>query len=86
MVLIVGYSSPMPATVNQLFEEALLLPTAHRANLAEKLVESIETDIDPHVENAQLQEIQRRRGEVSSGVAKILPGEEVMAHARARMQ
>ena len=76
----------MPATVNQLFEEALLLPTAYRANLAEKLVESIETDIDPRVESAHLQEIQRRRDEVSSGVARILPGEEVMAQARAMMQ
>jgi len=76
----------MPATVNQLFEEALLLPPAHRANLAEKLVESIEADIDPLVGSAHLQEIQRRRDEVSSGVSSILPGEEVMARARARMQ
>jgi len=73
----------MPATVNQLFEEALLLPTAYRANLADKLVESIETDIDPRVEKAHLLEIQRRRDEISSGVAKILPGKEVMADARA---
>ena len=76
----------MSATVNQLFEEALLLPTAHRANLAEKLVESIETDIVPRVERAHLPEIQRRRDDVSSGVVKLLPGEEVMAHARARVQ
>lgn len=72
----------MPATVNQLFEEALLLPAAHRVKLAEKLVESIETDIDPSVEKAHIQEIQRRRVEVSSGVVKLLPGEEVMAQAR----
>ena len=76
----------MSATVNQLLEQALLLPTAYRANLAEKLVESIETDIDPRLERAHLHEIQRRRDEVSSGVAKILPGKEVMADARARVQ
>jgi hypothetical protein len=29
---------------------------------------------------------QRRRDEVSSGVARILPGKEVMADARARVQ
>lgn len=72
----------MPSTVNQLFEEALLLPTAHRANLAEKLVVSIETDIDPRVEKAHLLEIRRRRDEVSSGVAKILPGKGVLADGR----
>ncbi|MEI6491387.1 MAG: addiction module protein [Verrucomicrobiota bacterium] len=76
----------MSATVNRLFEEALLLPTAYRANLAEKLVESIETDIDPRLERAHLHEIQRRRDEVSPGFAKILPGKKVMADARARVQ
>jgi len=76
----------MSATVNQFFEEALLLPTVHRANLAEKLVESIETDIDPRVEKAHLLEIQRRRDEVSLGVAKILPGKGVLADARARVR
>jgi len=76
----------MPATVNELFKEALLLPTADRATLAEKLVESIETDVEPCLEIAHLHEIQRRRDQVSSGSVRILHGEEVMERARAMIR
>jgi len=79
------YCFGMPASVNQLFEEALLLPGAHRAILADKLVESLGAAIDPAIEEAHLEKVRERREGVSSGQVTILPGDEVMTRARARV-
>jgi hypothetical protein len=72
----------MPATVNEILREALLLSPASRANLAEKLIESIEADIEPALEKAHLEEVRRRRQEVGSGAAQLIPGDEALRKAR----
>ena len=72
----------MPATVNEILKEALLLSPVSRANLAEKLIESIEADIDPELEKAHLEEVRQRRREVGSGAAQLIPGDEALRRAR----
>ena len=72
----------MSVTVHNLLEEALLLSPASRASLAEKIVESIEADIDPEIEQAHLKEIRQRRKEVSSGRIQLVSGKEALQHAR----
>jgi hypothetical protein len=61
-------------SVNHLFTESQQLPAAARAALAEKIVESIEADISPELEEAHLREIHRRQQEVRNGLVEMLPG------------
>jgi putative addiction module component (TIGR02574 family) len=73
------------SSVNHLFTEAQQLPTAARAALAEKIVESIEADISPELEEAHLREIHRRQQEVRNGLVEMLPGESVLAAMRGKL-
>jgi hypothetical protein len=76
----------MASTVNDIFEAVLLLSPLHRANLAEKIVESIETDIIPEIELQHIEEIEKRRNQVFSDGVKILSGDEVLRSARSLIQ
>ena len=72
----------MASTANQILNEALELTPAARADLAEKIIESVEADIPPSVERAHLREIQRRRQEIETGQAQLIPGDIVLQDAR----
>jgi len=74
----------MPATVEKLEAEALSLPTAQRARLVEKLIASL--DIEPDVENAWADEVERRHAEIESGAVSLLPGEETLARIKAEFR
>ena len=69
-------------SIEQLTEEILSLPTASRALLAEKLVESLEFDTDPAIQAVWTKEAKRRRDEVRSAAAQPIPGEEAIAQVR----
>lgn len=71
----------MSLTVEQITTEALHLPVSSRAELAEKLVESLDVSED-EIEQAWAGEAVRRRDEVRSGKVKTIPGEEVLAEVR----
>jgi hypothetical protein len=73
-------------SVNDLLEEALQLPPAARANLVEKIVESIAADIDPAIERSHLDAVKRRRQEVASGQSSLVPGNDVLQQARALLR
>lgn len=76
------YGFCMGITANELFKEALELPPAARADLAEKIIESVEAEIPPAVQQAHLREIQRRRQEVKTGQVQLIPGDVVLQDAR----
>lgn len=63
-------------------EEALALPSASRALLAEKLVESLEFDVDETIQTLWTTEAKKRRDEIRSGVVQPIPGEEALAEVR----
>lgn len=69
-------------SLEQLTEEILALLSASRALLAEKIVESLEFDIDPTVQAAWITETKRRRDEVRSGSVQPILGEEALAQVR----
>ena len=69
-------------SIEQLTKEILSLPSASRALLAEKLVESLEFDIDPVIQTAWTVEAKKRRDEVRSGAVQITPGEESLVQVR----
>ena len=69
-------------SIEQLTKEVLSLPSASRALLAEKLVESLEFDIDPIIQTAWTIEAKKRRDEVRSGAVQTTSGEEALVQIR----
>ena len=72
----------MATTVNDILHEALELPQASRAQLVEKLNESIEADLDPALQQTHLKEIRRRRQEIATGKVQTVDGDVVLQQAR----
>jgi len=72
----------MPLTLDQLAEEAMQLPPAARALLAERMVESLDAGDRDEIERAWTTEALRRRDEVRSGRVQSIPGEQVVAEIR----
>lgn len=69
-------------SIEELTEELLSLPSASRALLAEKLVESLEFDTDPSIQKAWMTEAKRRRDEVRNGTVQPISGEEALTQVR----
>ncbi|MCM8622507.1 MAG: addiction module protein [Candidatus Accumulibacter sp.] len=74
----------MSATVEELEAGVLGLPAVQRARLVEKLIASL--DVEPNVENAWAEEVERRQREIESGTVPLLPGAETLSRLRAEFQ
>ena len=68
----------MALSLEQIIAEALQLSATSRAELAEKMMESLGTVEDREIEKLRVAEGQRRRDEVRTGEVRTIPGEEVM--------
>ena len=62
--------------------EALHLPVSARAKLAHKLLLSLDTMSESEVEEAWLDEAERRANEIDQGIVQLIPAEEVSRKAR----
>jgi putative addiction module component (TIGR02574 family) len=69
-------------TVEQIAEEALSLPSEARAQLADRLVESLDPAEDSYIRKLWSAEALRRRDEIRDGRVQAIPGEEVLARVR----
>jgi hypothetical protein len=69
-------------SIEQLTTEVLALPSASRALLAEKLVESLEFDTDETLQAIWVAEAKKRRDEVRNGTVMPISGEEGFAQVR----
>ncbi|MBM3841637.1 MAG: addiction module protein [Verrucomicrobia bacterium] len=72
----------MPATIEQILEEALALPDDSRLLLAERLVESVNSSTSPDLEARQLAEVQRRMADVEAGRVELVPGSDALREVR----
>ena len=70
------------ATSEEIFRDAMALPTEARAELTERLVKSLAQDISPEITEAQLAEVRRRIAQVKSGEVELIPGDEALARVR----
>lgn len=70
----------MSRAVEELYERASHLSEEDRAELAGKLLESIDDPPDQGVEEAWAAEIERRMVEYRAGRVKTIPWSEVRAH------
>lgn len=75
----------MSRNVEELFREAAGLPEAERAELAGKLLESIEGEPEEGVEAAWAEEVERRVRQIETGEVKTIPWDEVRAKLHARL-
>jgi hypothetical protein len=69
-------------SIEQLTAELLALPSASRAILADKLVESLAVDIDPVIQSAWVAEAQRRHDEILDGTVQPIDGDQALAQVR----
>ncbi|MBU7586904.1 MAG: addiction module protein [Nostoc sp. TH1S01] len=69
-------------SIEQLTAEILSLPSASRALLAEKIMESLEFDTDPTIQAAWITEAKMRRDEIRSNSVQPIPGNEALAQVR----
>lgn len=76
------YFDFMTQAVAHILEEAQQLSAAERAELADRIVESLAHDIPPGIAAAQIAEVRRRIAEVGSGEVAIIPGDEALARVR----
>ena len=76
------YRLTMPLTLAELAEEAMALPCASRAYLAEKLLETLDFEEDFAVSDVWLKEIRQRCQELDLGTVQTLPAEAAIAELR----
>lgn len=72
----------MSLTLDQITEEAMKLPADSKALLADKLVESLESEDLDESQRLWSAEAIRRRDEIRSGQAQPVPGEQVLEEVR----
>ena len=67
----------MVEEVRKIVEQALKMPARERAEIAQRLLESLDRQMDINVESAWQSEVERRISELDSGQVACIPWEEV---------
>jgi putative addiction module component (TIGR02574 family) len=62
------------------------LPRRERARLAQRLISSLEQEIDPNAEKLWLTEAERRLSELRSGKVAPIPADKVLKKARSALR
>lgn len=75
----------MTQAAAQILEAAEQLSAPERAELAERLVESLPHAITSAIAEAQIAEVRRRIAQVEAGEVALIPGAEALAHVRRLM-
>jgi putative addiction module component (TIGR02574 family) len=69
----------MAKVTAELLKEVLALPVEARAAFADRLLESLDTEVDPGAYEEWKREIKRRAAELDSGAVKPVPWSEVQS-------
>lgn len=72
----------MTHAVAQILREAVQLSPPERAELADRLVEALASEMPPEIERAHFAEVQRRIGQVETGEVALVPGEQALDQVR----
>lgn len=76
----------MTKPARELESKALRLPRRERARLAQRLISSLDRDVDADVDKLWLQEAERRLAELKSGKVAAIPAEKVLRKARSALR
>ena len=71
----------MTKPARELESKALRLPRRERARLAQRLISSLDPNVDADVDKLWLQEAERRLSELKSGTVAGIPAEKVLRKA-----
>jgi len=77
-----GYFRSMATSIEHLAEEAMALPAASRARLADILVESLDVAEPGDIDKLWIQEAKLRRDDVRAGRVVTIPGDEALRKVR----
>lgn len=72
----------MSDLVTELSQRAQELAPEDRARLAEELLASLDSGLEPEIDAAWDEELRKRIAEVENGTVKLVPADEVFARAR----
>lgn len=72
----------MTQAVAGILQEVEQLSPPERADLADRLIQTLAGDLPPEIGEAQLGEVHRRIAQVGSGEAIVVPGETALAKVR----
>ena len=72
----------MATNIERVAEEAMKLPAESRAELADRLVESLDSEGIGRIDRLWLDEAKRRRDEVRSGRVQTISGEDARRRVR----
>ncbi|MEW6233902.1 MAG: addiction module protein [Candidatus Omnitrophota bacterium] len=72
----------MPAILEKIFEEAILLPADARMSLIEKLLSSLNLPTQPEIDRLWAEEAERRISQIDKGEVELISGEDVFAAIR----
>jgi len=72
----------MATTVEELVEQAMMLPSESRARLADLLVESLDAEELGRIDRLWAAEATRRRDEVRAGLVETVSGDEALRKVR----
>jgi putative addiction module component (TIGR02574 family) len=76
----------MANLARELESRVLKLSRGERARLAQRLISSLDQEVDADVETLWLQEAERRLGELKSGKVAGVPAEKVIRKARSTLR
>ena len=72
----------MTQAVAHILPEVERLSLDERAELTDRLVESLARNVPPDIERAHLEEVRRRMAQVESGEVSLIPGDEALTEVR----
>jgi len=73
-------------SIDEITEELLSLPNESRVIIIDRLVESLEFDINSEIQSVWIVEAKRRRDEVHNGSVQPISGEDALAQIRRIIQ
>lgn len=76
----------MARPLKEIEQELLSLPQRERAELAHRLIVSLDEGKENNVDAYWRDELDRRQRELESGTAELIPAEEAMRRARAALK
>ena len=76
----------MSSRFDDLKKQVRALPPSEKAALVRELIEQLDPQLDPDVEELWLEEAERRYAQFLRGEVDAIPGDEVMAEARKRLK
>jgi putative addiction module component (TIGR02574 family) len=66
--------------------KALKLPANERARLAQRLISSLDPEVDPDSQERRIEEAERRLDQLESGGASGVPADQVIERARSSLR